>query len=49
MQGERFKININDKLSPEDHDKVRGTYNLLAKLRVAFAYIEEEMVKKIIT
>ena len=42
---------INNKLSPEDHinDKVRNTYNLLANMRVAFAYIDEEMVKKIIT
>ena len=42
---------INNKLSPEDHinDKVRNTYNLLANMRMAFAYIDEEMVKKIIT
>ena len=42
---------INNKLSPEDHinDKIRSTYNLLANMRVAFAYIDEEMVKKIIT
>ena len=42
---------INNKLSPEDHinDKVRNTYNLLANMRVAFAFIDEDMVKKIIT
>ena len=42
---------INNKLSPEDHinDKIRSTYNLLANMRVAFAYIDEEMVRKIIT
>ena len=42
---------INNKLSPEDHinDKVRNTYKLLANMRVACAYIDEEMVKKIIT
>ena len=36
---------INNKLSPEDHinDKVRNTYNLLANMRVAFAYIDEEL------
>ncbi len=43
-------VRINNKLSPEDHtnEKVRSTYNLLANMRVAFAYIDEEMVKKII-
>ncbi len=42
---------INNKLSPEDHinDKVSSTYNLLANMRVTFAYIDEEMVRKIIT
>ncbi len=39
---------INNRLSPEDHiqEKVRNMHNLLANMRVAFTYIDEEMVKK---
>ncbi len=42
---------INNRLSPEEHlqEKVRNMHNLLANMRVAFTYIDEEMVKKIIT
>ncbi len=42
---------INNRLSPEDHiqEKVRNVHNLLANMRIAFTYIDEEMVKKIIT
>ena len=42
---------VNNKLSPEDHinEKVRSAYALLANMKVAFTYVDEEMVKKIIT
>ncbi len=42
---------INNRLSPKEHieEKVRNMHNLLANMRVAFTYIDEEMVKKIIT
>ena len=42
---------INSRLTPEEHiqEKVRNMHNLLANMRVAFTYIDEEMVKKIIT
>ncbi len=42
---------IRKRLSPEDHiqEKVRNMHNLLANMRVTFTYIDEEMVKKIIT
>ncbi len=41
---------INNRLSPEEHiqEKVRSMHNLLANMKVAFTYIDEEMVKKII-
>ena len=42
---------INNRLSPEEHiqEKVRNMHNLLANMRVAFTYIDEDMLKKIIT
>ncbi len=42
---------IDNRLSPEEHiqEKVRNMHNLLANMRVAFTYIDEEMVTKIIT
>ena len=54
MESEKEKdlgVVINKKLSPEDHinEKVRGAYALLANMKVAFTYVDAEMVKKIIT
>ena len=44
-------VTVSKKLSPEDHinEKVRSAYALLANLKVAFTYVDIEMVKKIIT
>ncbi len=44
-------IVINNRLSPEGHikEKVRNMYNLLANMRVTFIYVDEDMIKKIIT
>ncbi len=38
-------------MSPEEHiqEKVRNIHNLLANMRVAFTYTDEELVKTIIT
>ena len=46
-----FGVVINNRLSPEEHiqEKVRNMHNLLANMRVAFTYIDEAMIKKIIT
>ena len=43
-------VMINTKLSPEDHinKKVRSAYALLANIRVAFKYIDKNMMKKLI-
>ena len=42
---------INNRLSPTDHinEKIRNMYALLANMRVAFTYINEDMLRKIIT
>ena len=42
---------INNRLSPTDHinEKIRNMYALLANMRVAFTYIDEDMLRKIIT
>ena len=42
---------INDTLSPTDHinEKVRIVHNMLANMRIAFSYIDEDMLRKIIT
>ncbi len=42
---------VNNRLSPEEYiqKKVRNMHNPLANMRVTFTYIDEEMVKKIIT
>ena len=44
-------VMIQDTLSPEKHINgiFRSTYNLLANIRVAFNYLDKEMMKKIIT
>ncbi len=42
---------ISNSLSPEKRiqEKVRNMHNLVANMRVAFTYIDEDMIKKIIT
>ncbi len=45
-----LEVVINSRLSPDHiNEKVRNMYNLLANMRVAFTYVDEEMIKKIIT
>ncbi len=42
---------INNRLSPEGHiqEKVMNMHSLLASMRVTFTYVDEDMIKKIIT
>ena len=44
-------VNIMDNLSPEKHvNRITAeTYNLLRNIRVAFIYVDEEMIKKLVT
>ena len=44
-------VTINDKMSPTDHinEKVRKVYNMLANMRIAFTYIDENMLRTIIS
>lgn len=41
---------INNKMSKEDHiyENVRSAYALIENMKVAFLYVDEEIVKKII-
>ena len=43
-------VTIMDNMSPEKHtNKITGeTYNLLMNIRMAFTYVDEDMIKKLI-
>ncbi len=51
LKKKELGVVINSKLSPKEHiqERVRNMQNLLANMRVSFTYIDEDMVKKIIT
>ena len=46
-----LEVWITDNLSPEKHiNKItENTYQLLRKIRMAFKYLDEEMINKLIT